>query len=349
MRTVRRWCDKESSMARLRSNIILLVALVSLNPACKRTAREVVVYTSVDQVFSEPVFKEFERQSGIAVRAVFDTEETKSTGVLNRLIAEASSPQADVFWSGDPVRPFLLLKRGLAEPYLSPSAAGIPAAFKATDGAWAGFAARARLFLVNKNRVASGERPKSIKDMANPRWKGQVAIANPLFGTTTMHAAALFAAWGDEQAKSFFQQLKANGARIAGSNGEVKRLVATGEVAFGVADTDDAFEALKEGAPVDAVYPDQEGIGTLVMPTTEMLIKGGPHVEAGRKLVDYLLTAEVERRMAESASHLPLRPDVPVPQGLKRASDIKAMPVEYARVADEMERIQPWLRQWVGL
>ena len=78
--------------------IVLLAALVSLNPACKRTAREVVVYTSVDQVFSEPLFKEFERQSGITVRAVFDTEETKSTGVLNRLIAEAPHPQADVFW-----------------------------------------------------------------------------------------------------------------------------------------------------------------------------------------------------------------------------------------------------------
>ncbi len=329
--------------------LFLVAVLVALTPACKRGAREVVVYTSVDQVFSEPIFKEFERRNGIAVRAVFDTEETKSTGVLNRLIAEASSPQADVFWSGDPVRPFLLVTRGLAEPYVSPSAAGIPAAFKAADGTWTGFAARARVLLVNKNREAQGQRPKSIKDLTDPRWKGQVAIANPLFGTTTMHAAALFASWGDEQTKAFFEQLKANGARIASSNGEVKRLVATGEVAFGPADTDDAFEALKEGAAVDVVYPDQEGMGTLVMPTTAVLIKGGPHPETGRKLVDYLLTPDVERRMADSAAHMPLRPDVPVPQGLKRVSDIKAMQVDYARVAMDMERIEPWLRQWVGL
>ena len=329
--------------------ILLIAVLVALVPACKRGAREVVVYTSVDQVFSEPVFKEFERQSGIAVRAVFDTEETKSTGVLNRLIAEASSPQADVFWSGDPVRPFLLVKRGLAESYVSPSAMGIPAAFKAADGTWTGFAARVRVLLVNKNRAAQSERPKSIKDLTNPRWKGQVAIANPLFGTTTMHAAALFAAWGDEQAKAFFEQLKANGARIASSNGEVKRLVATNEVAFGLADTDDATEALKEGAPVEVVYPDQEGIGTLVMPTTALVIKAGPHPETGRKLVDYLLTSDVERRMADSAGHVPLRADVPVPQGVKRISDIKAMQMDYGRVATEMERIQPWLRQWVGL
>src|SRR5713226_9977278 len=172
--------------------ILLIAVLVALNPACKRGAREVVVYTSVDQVFSEPVFKAFERKSGVAVRAVFDTEETKSTGVLNRLIAEAQHPQADVFWANDPVRPFLLVKRGLAEPYVSPSAAGIPAAFKAADGTWTGFAARARVLLVNKNRAASGELPRSVRDLANPRWKGQTAIANPLFGTTTMHVAAWF-------------------------------------------------------------------------------------------------------------------------------------------------------------
>src|SRR5262249_288440 len=120
---------------------LVIVALVG----CKSTPNEVVVYTSVDQVASEPVLKDFEAQTGITVRAVDDTEEAKSTGVLNRLVAEADHPQADVFWSGDPVRPFVLIKRGLVEPYVSPNAAGIPAAFKAGDGTWTGFSARARV------------------------------------------------------------------------------------------------------------------------------------------------------------------------------------------------------------
>ena len=63
------------------------------------------------------MFRDFEKRSGLQVRAVFDTEETKSTGVLNRLIAEAEHPHADVFWSGDPVRPFSLIKRRLVQPY----------------------------------------------------------------------------------------------------------------------------------------------------------------------------------------------------------------------------------------
>lgn len=329
--------------------IVVVVALLLGLVSCKARSREVVVYTSVDQVFSEPVFRAFERDTGVRVRAVFDTEETKSTGVLNRLIAEAARPQADVFWSGDPVRPFLLVKKGLVEPYVSPSASGLPADLRAADGTWTGLAARARVLLVNKSRVPAAEMPRSIRDLTSPRWRGQTTIANPLFGTTTMHVAALFAAWGDEEARRFMNDLKSNGVRVASSNGEVKRLVVAGEVAFGLTDTDDANEALKEGAPVEIVYPDQDGMGVLVMPTSVLLLRGGPHTAEGKKLIDFLLGVETERRMAESAAHMPLRAGVPTPSSVRRVSEVRAMTVDYARIASEMERIQPWLRTWAGL
>jgi iron(III) transport system substrate-binding protein len=325
---------------------MLVVASVALG--CHSRAREVVVYLSIDQVFTEPILRDFERQSGVKVRAVFDTEETKSTGVLNRIVAEAASPQADVFWSGDPVRPMLLVKRGLVRPYASTNAAAIPPSFKAADGSWTGGAARARLLLVNKNRVKPGELPRSVRDLADARWKGQTAIANPLFGTTTMHIAALADAWGDDALKAFLGQLKANGCRIASSNGEVKRLVASGEVAFGLADTDDAAEALHDGAPIEVVYPDQDGMGTLLMPTAVVPL-AGPHPEDAKRLVDYLLSTQAEQKLVDAASHIPLRPDVKPAAGGKRASDIKTMPVDYTRIADTMERLQPWLREWVGV
>jgi len=170
----------------------------------------VIVYTSVDQIFSEPIFRDFERLTGVKVRAVFDTEETKSTGVVNRIIAESSNPQADVFWSGDPVRQFLLSNRGLVENYLSPNGSGIRTQFKSPEGTWTGFAARARVLLVNKSLVKPDEMPVSILDLTNPKWKGRAAIANPLYGTTTFHVAALFTAWGEERARQFMNDLKAN-------------------------------------------------------------------------------------------------------------------------------------------
>ncbi len=334
---------------RLTFALVLAAAAGSGAAACLSSSPEVVVYTSVDQVFSEPVFRAFEAATGLTVRPVFDTEETKSTGVLNRLVAEADRPQADVFWSGDPVRPFLLIKRDLVEPYVSSNAGGLPAGLRAADGAWTGFAARARVLLVNRDRVPQEKMPRSIRDLADPAWRGQAAIANPLFGTTTMHVAALFAAWGEGPAKAFLEELKANEVRIASSNGEVKRLVVAGEVAFGLTDTDDANEALKAGAPVEVVYPDQDDLGTLVMPTSVVLIRDGPNPDEGRRLVDFLLSAETERRMAEAAAHLPLRQGVPTPAGVKPLSEIHAMEVDYAEVASQMEEIQPWLRQWAGL
>ncbi len=82
------------------------------SPEQSRTAtRTVTVYVSTDRVFSEPVLREYERRTGVTVKAVYDTEETKSTGLANRLLAEKARPQADVFWSNEPVRTLVLKSR----------------------------------------------------------------------------------------------------------------------------------------------------------------------------------------------------------------------------------------------
>jgi len=341
----------ETNRSRTLVALVVVIALAALAYVLKQSSGKptVVVYTSVDQIFSEPVFRHFEDQTGIRVRAVYDTEETKSTGVLNRLIAEAKNPQADIFWSGDPVRPFLLVDRDLVEPYLSPQAQEIPRAFKAADGTWTGFAARARVLLVNLERLGDRPLPQSIHDLTDPQWQGEAAMANPIFGTTTMHVAAWFSVWGDEAAREFVDALKENQVRIASSNGEVKRLVVAGEVTFGLTDTDDAFVAEQSDAPVAVVYPDQDGLGTLVMPTVVLRLRGGPNPEAARRLIDYLLSAEVEVQMAESAAHMPLRADVSHPENIRAVGELRAMEVDYADVARRMEEIQPWLRRWSGL
>lgn len=154
---------------------------------------EVVVYTSEDKIFSEPVLQAFEKKTGIKVRAIYDVEETKGAGLVNRLIAEKDNPQADVFWSGDPVRPALLEFKGVITSYVSSIAADIPRTYKDEDGHWTGFSARACIILYNTNLVNMDERPLSIFDLAKPIWKGQVAMANPLFGTTsTQHGSLIY-------------------------------------------------------------------------------------------------------------------------------------------------------------
>jgi iron(III) transport system substrate-binding protein len=310
---------------------------------------EVVVYTSEDKIFSEPVLQAFEKKTGIKVRAIYDTEETKSTGLVNRLIAEKDNPQADVFWSGDPVRPALLEFKGLVTPYFSSAASDIPKIYKDTEGHWTGFSARARIILYNSNFVSMDGRTLSIFDLAKPRWRGQVAIANPLFGTTSIHMSALFIILGDEKAKRFLNDLKANGVKIVSSNSEVRRLVARGEVKVGITDTDDASVATKEGSPVKVIFPDQSSIGTLIMPNMVCLIKNSPNQGNGKKLIDYLISAEVEKSLAWAAcAQMPLRYDVRTPADVLTIDAVKGMNVNYHDVAKKLEDIGEFLKQWAG-
>src|SRR5215217_2266664 len=139
--------------------------------------RAVTVYVSTDRVFSEPILRQYQERSGVMIQAVYDTEETKSTGLANRLLAEKGRPQADVFWSNEPVRTLVLKSRGVLAPYQSTAAQGIADAFKDRDGYWTGFSARLRVIVYNTDRVKAAEAPQSVFDLADPRWRGQVAIA----------------------------------------------------------------------------------------------------------------------------------------------------------------------------
>ena len=332
----------------MKSISIIFLALVLLAKVCS-AGNEVVVYTSEDKIFSEPVLQQFEKKTGIKVRAIYDTEETKSTGLANRLIAEKDNPQADVFWSGDPVRPALLEFKGIITPYFSGVAADIPRSYKDEDGHWTGFSARARIILYNSNLVSMDERPLSIFDLAKPRWRGQVAIANPLFGTTSIHMSALFIILGDEKAMKFLNDLKANGVKIVSSNSEVRRLVARGEVKVGITDTDDANVAIKEGSPVKVVFPDQSTIGTLIMPNMVCLIKDSTNQENGKKLIDYLVSSEVEKSLAFAmCAQMPLRYDVRTPADVLTIAAIKGMNINYHDVAMKLGEIGEFLKQWAG-
>ncbi len=332
---------------RKKLSLFLFISFYTISIGVCVNANEVVVYTSEDKYFSEPVLKDFENASGINVKAIYDTEETKSTGILNRLIAEKNNPRADVFWSGDPVRPIML--KGLLTPYKSPSSHDIPDIYKDKEGYWAGFSARSRVILYNVNLVEYGEEPQSIFDFLKPEWKGRAAVANPLFGTTSIHFAAIFVLLGDEQATDLFNKLKENDVRIVTSNGEVRRLVSRGEVAAGLTDTDDAHVALKEKSPVKIVFPDQSDIGTLIMPNMVCLIKEGPNPENGKKLIDYLLTREVEKKLAYAdCAQMPLRYGVQRPIDVRSLDSIKGMDVSYSEVAKKLGEIGSFLKEWAG-
>jgi iron(III) transport system substrate-binding protein len=208
----------------------------------------------------------------------------------------------------------------------------LPDAFKAKDETWYGFAARARILLVNTKLVAEANRPKGIKDLLDPKWKGRIGIAKPLFGTTATHAACLFAAWGDEKARSYFRDLKANGVQVLSGNKQVATAVGSGQLVFGLTDTDDAMGEVEAGSPVTIIYPDREpkGLGTLFIPNTLAIIKGSPNPEGARALASHLISPEVEAILATGPSaQIPLLRTTEVSARVETPRTVHAMDVNF--------------------
>lgn len=324
--------------------VLGFVVVLSISGCGKRAPTEVVVYTALDREFSEPIFRDFTEKTGIVVRSTFDTESTKTVGLAQKIIAERERPRCDLFWNNEILNTLRLERQGLLRAYNSPAAADFPASARSPKGMWHGFAARARVLLVNTNQVSEERRPKSVRDLTDPQWR--CGIAKPLFGTTATHAACLFAAWGDQEAKDFFTALKVN-AQILSGNKQVAQAVAGGKLAVGLTDTDDAVIEIANGMPVAIVYPDQEEgqIGTLFIPNTLALIKGSPNPKAAEQLVDYLLSADVERRLAEGPSaQIPLRPGVPASPRVKTPTEVRAMDVDWDAAAEKWETAAEFLK-----
>ena len=284
--------------------LFLCVLALTILPGCSlKDKPSVVVYTSVDQVFSEAIFNRFESDTGIKVLAVYDIEASKTTGLVNRIIAEANNPQADVFWNGEFVQTLLLKEKGLLAKYQSPEAEKIPVRYRDKNGYWTAFSARARVLIVNTTLVSEEDYPSSIFDLTKPKWTSRgAAIAYPLFGTTATHAAALYTLMGKEKAKNFFESIKSSGVSIVPGNSVVRDLVASGKVAVGLTDTDDACGAIIKGAPLKMLFPDQREneMGTLLLPGTVALIRNCRNPETGKKFIDYLLRKEAEKLLLDA-------------------------------------------------
>jgi iron(III) transport system substrate-binding protein len=252
-----------------------------------------------------------------------------------------------VFWNNEILNTLRLQREGLLEPYRSPAAADFPDWARAPDGAWHGFAARARILIVNTKLVPEGEQPTSINDLASEKWRGKCGIAKPLFGTTATHAACLFATLGEEKAKTLFGAMKSNEVQVLSGNKQVAVAVATGQLAFGLTDTDDAIGQIRDGRPVTIVYPDQDDgqLGTLFIPNTVAIIDGGPHSEAAKKLIDFLLSPKVEEMLAEgAAAQIPLNPNVTAKTQVKTPRDVKAMEVDWEKAADQWTAAARFIR-----
>lgn len=253
--------------------------VVLLGSGCGSDSRPAVtVYCAQDQVYAEPLLAEFSRETGIRVRTVFDSEAVKTVGLANRLLAEGNHPQCDVFWGNEELRARQLEVRGV---------------WRETNG-WAAVGFRSRRIMVNTNLLPLATAPRSLIELTNAVWRGKVALAYPLFGTTVTHFLALRQEWGETAWESWCRALTANGSMVVDGNSVVARLVAKGEAWIGLTDSDDIAVVQREGAPVVALpLTDLD----LLIPNTVAVVRGAPHPGPAQELFKWLQRPEVLDRL----------------------------------------------------
>jgi len=286
-----------TSLAGCAAGLLMCCLLAAAPGGCraKPAAEEIIVYCGVDEPYASQIFAQFEKQTGLHVAPRYDIESSKSVGLAGKLEAERDHPRADVWWGSEAFLSVRLADEGILDRYQPSSAADTPGQFKDADGYWTGVGLRARVLAVT---AGAGPFPiTGLADMADPRLKGKVAISRPTAGATGAHLAALYVLWGPEKARAFCRQLHDNDVALLGGNAEVADQVGAGVYSLGLTDSDDVANAAANGGKLSMVVPDQQGQGTLAMPTTVALIRGAKHPEKARKLIDFLVSRQTEQSL----------------------------------------------------
>lgn len=281
-----------------------------------------VVYCAHDSIYSEQLLRAFEEQTGIPVAIRFDTEATKSLGLVNLLLRERDHPRCDVFWNNQILGTLDLQAEGLLVPYKGPGYERIPERFKDPAGYWAGFAGRLRVYIVNTDHMPAT--PESVRRAAREN-ANRMVVAKPLYGTTRSHYTLLWDRWGRERLVSWHQSRRDAGATEAQGNAMVKNMVAAGRCDFGWTDTDDFFVAKDDGQPVEMLPIRLEGGETICIPNTVAIIKGTQKLSSAQRLVDFLLSKETELQLARAKSRQ-------IPLGVVGAADLP----------DEVRQLKSW-------
>jgi len=303
--------------------IALLAVVFFLINSTRQDSPTVVVYAAQDQVYAEPILREFEKETGIKVKAIYDSEAVKTVGLANRLLAERDHPQCDVFWGNEEMRTRQLAAQGV---------------FRETNG-WAAFGYRSRRIVINTNFVSLGSAPasgavsraaretpadgasagtregarapQSLLELTNESWRGKVALAFPQFGTTATHFHALKQLWGETAWLAWCRALAANKPFVVDGNSVVVKFVGRSEAWIGLTDSDDIATGQREGLPIAALPltrssatlspSNGEGDGErgemLLIPNTVAVSRDAPHPGNAQKLFEYLRRREVAEKL----------------------------------------------------
>jgi iron(III) transport system substrate-binding protein len=279
---------------------------------------ELWVYTSIYRHVLDALEPELKRAlPGVTIHW-FQAGSEKVTARLEAELAAGGTP-CDLLITSDP----FLYQRFKAEQrwhrYVSPNGLRTPRAYVDPDGHFAAV----RLSTMVLVHRAGTPPPESFAALTAPALKGEVALGDPLTsGTAFTWAVALERALGP----AYFEQLRANEARVAGGNAAVLQKVEGGEAKVGVLLLENALAAKGKGSPIEIAWPAD---GAVVIPGYAGILATSQHKAAAEALLDALLSPAGQRVIAEQGDMHAVDPRVAGPRGI-------------ATLEQLVERSAPW-------
>lgn len=295
-------------------------------------AQALTLYTAGPGSLAKKLAAGFEKQSGVKV----DIFQATTGKVMARLEAEQANPRADVLISASWDTATDLQRRGWLLEYQSPNAAQVPAQFKTASYVAQGISALGIVWNINSGTPE----PKDWNVLAQPAFRDKVTTPDPaLSGASLDLLLGLQQAQG-EQAWRLFDNLKANGAIVAGPNAQALTPVLQGAKAavFGAVDYV-AYSSQAAGETIKVIFPSS---GTVIAPRPMMILKSSRHADEARAFVDYVLSPEGQQAVAD-AWLMPARQDIdakrPLFKTLKLLPQAETPPASRAATLDRFAKL----------
>ena len=291
-----------------------LAAATCLTPIALGAEGTVVVYSAHKQSIIDQLLPMFEAETGLKAEVI----KMGSGDIARRARAEAGSPAADVIWSIAGSQ--LTANADLLEPYT-------PADFDKVDQQfvrnpnWTPYTLVVYVLAVNTDMLSADDAPRTWAELADPKWKGQIASARAnASGSALQQLQTVLTLFGDEGWDEY-AKISSNFV-FTDSSGAVPRFVADGETSMGVTLEDNALTYVKGGAPMAILHMSD---GTPATPDGVALVKNGPNPEGAKVFIDWVMSRSTQEILAKDIGRRSVRTDVAGPPGTPDLADLNVM------------------------
>ena len=306
------------------------------------TKGEIMVYTSIypdiiDNMCKPNVAKAFPEMKVNWFQGGTEKVVTKITGEI-----KAKKIGADVLMVADPSYYLKLEDQKLLLPYKSKEEKNL-INDKAADGAWYAVRVCNMIIAYNADKLKAEDAPKNWTDLADPKWKGKIAMPNPMLSGTAYVAVGALA---DKYGWEYFDKLKANGLRVEEGNSAIQNKLLTGEYAAAMILEENILKlANTKKETLKVIYPKD---GVVQVPSPIAIFNTTKNPEGAKALVDWWLSKEGQQAVVKGWMHS-VRGDVKEPIGsvpTKGLTDGK-IKVDWRKLADNNAKIKEEFRKRV--